>query len=200
MSAEAADRADLLASFRSGRTNLDSRLRERSLTKQWPAREYPELHQSRGGVKCKSQKLLETQTFVISSPSSASSLRRLLQPKSLTIISQSETDKPNVEVSWQVTGVRHDAFAKAHPLQVSVDKPDGARLLSPSRAVRGFGREERHLGAPHGKDEEHESARIPVAAFKQAITISLDLPEVARVVGKSRNFRLRCFGISYRSG
>ena len=34
-----------------------------------------------------------------------------------------KTDKPNVEVSWQVTGVRHDAFALAHPLQVEQDKP-----------------------------------------------------------------------------
>jgi hypothetical protein len=34
-----------------------------------------------------------------------------------------QTDKPNVKVSWQVTGVRHDAYAKAHPLQVEVEKP-----------------------------------------------------------------------------
>jgi trimeric autotransporter adhesin len=33
-----------------------------------------------------------------------------------------KTDKPNVEVSWQVTGVRHDAFAKAHPLVVEREK------------------------------------------------------------------------------
>jgi len=32
------------------------------------------------------------------------------------------TDKPNVEVSWQVTGVRQDAFAKANPLQVEEEK------------------------------------------------------------------------------
>jgi hypothetical protein len=30
---------------------------------------------------------------------------------------------PGMKVSWQVTGVRHDAFAKAHPLVVEVDKP-----------------------------------------------------------------------------
>ncbi len=30
--------------------------------------------------------------------------------------------QPGMKVSWQVTGVRHDAYAKAHPLQVSVDK------------------------------------------------------------------------------
>jgi hypothetical protein len=33
-----------------------------------------------------------------------------------------KTDKPNVEVSWQVTGIRQDAFAKAHPLQVEEEK------------------------------------------------------------------------------
>jgi hypothetical protein len=27
------------------------------------------------------------------------------------------------KVSWQVTGVRHDAYAKAHPLQVEEEKP-----------------------------------------------------------------------------
>jgi hypothetical protein len=35
-----------------------------------------------------------------------------------------KTDKAKVKVSWQVTGVRHDAYAKAHPLQVEVDKPE----------------------------------------------------------------------------
>jgi hypothetical protein len=34
-----------------------------------------------------------------------------------------KSDKPGVKVSWQVTGVRNDAYAKAHPLQVEVDKP-----------------------------------------------------------------------------
>jgi hypothetical protein len=32
------------------------------------------------------------------------------------------TDKPNVKVSWQITGVRHDAYAKAHPLIVEQQK------------------------------------------------------------------------------
>jgi hypothetical protein len=34
-----------------------------------------------------------------------------------------KTDKPNVEVSWQVTGVRQDDWAKANPLQAEVEKP-----------------------------------------------------------------------------
>jgi hypothetical protein len=36
-----------------------------------------------------------------------------------------KTDKPNVEVSWQVTGVRQDAYAQAHPVIVEQDKPAG---------------------------------------------------------------------------
>jgi hypothetical protein len=38
-----------------------------------------------------------------------------------------KTDKPNVEVSWQVTGIRQDAYAKAHPLVVEEDKPVAER-------------------------------------------------------------------------
>jgi hypothetical protein len=38
-----------------------------------------------------------------------------------------KTDKPNVEVSWQVTGIRHDAFAEAHRIPVEQAKPDKER-------------------------------------------------------------------------
>ncbi|HEX8814648.1 MAG TPA: hypothetical protein VF753_04030 [Terriglobales bacterium] len=37
---------------------------------------------------------------------------------------QIRTNAPNVEVSWQVTGVRQDAYAKAHPMQVEYEKPE----------------------------------------------------------------------------
>ncbi len=37
------------------------------------------------------------------------------------------TDKPGVEVSWQVTGVRKDPVAELHRIQVEVDKPEGER-------------------------------------------------------------------------
>jgi hypothetical protein len=56
-----------------------------------------------------------------------------------------QTDKPNVKVSWQVTGIRHDAYAKAHPVQVEVDKPasERGRYLTPDAfgqpASRGIG-------------------------------------------------------------
>jgi hypothetical protein len=36
-----------------------------------------------------------------------------------------QTDKPNVKVSWQVTGVRQDAYAKSHPLVVEQPKEAG---------------------------------------------------------------------------
>jgi hypothetical protein len=38
-----------------------------------------------------------------------------------------KTDKPNVEVSWQVTGIRKDAFANAHRIQVEVEKAPADR-------------------------------------------------------------------------
>jgi hypothetical protein len=40
-----------------------------------------------------------------------------------------KTDQPNVKVSWQVTGIRHDALAKAHPLTVEEEKPESQRGL-----------------------------------------------------------------------
>jgi len=38
-----------------------------------------------------------------------------------------KTDRPFVKVSWQVTGVRKDAYARAHPLEVEPEKPEGER-------------------------------------------------------------------------
>jgi len=34
-----------------------------------------------------------------------------------------------MEVSWQVTGVRHDSWANAHRVQVEVEKPAGDKGL-----------------------------------------------------------------------
>jgi trimeric autotransporter adhesin len=34
-----------------------------------------------------------------------------------------QTDKPNVKVSWMVTGVRHDAWANAHRIPTEEEKP-----------------------------------------------------------------------------
>jgi hypothetical protein len=38
-----------------------------------------------------------------------------------------KTDKPNVRVSWQVTGIRQDAWANAHRTEADLEKPDGHR-------------------------------------------------------------------------
>lgn len=38
-----------------------------------------------------------------------------------------KTDKPNVEVSWQLTGVRHDAWADAHRIPVEQLKAERER-------------------------------------------------------------------------
>ena len=37
------------------------------------------------------------------------------------------TDKPKVEVSWQVTGIRQDAYANAHRIPVEQDKSEKER-------------------------------------------------------------------------
>jgi hypothetical protein len=38
-----------------------------------------------------------------------------------------ETDRPGVQVSWQVTGIRKDPWAVEHPIPVEEDKPEGER-------------------------------------------------------------------------
>jgi trimeric autotransporter adhesin len=60
------------------------------------------------------------------------------------------TNAPNVEVSWQVTGVRQDRFAKAHPLVVEQEKEAN---------VRGFYIHPDLYGAP--AEKQIEWARHP---------------------------------------
>jgi hypothetical protein len=38
-----------------------------------------------------------------------------------------KTDRPNVRVSWQITGIRHDAWANAHRIEVEVEKSESER-------------------------------------------------------------------------
>jgi hypothetical protein len=44
-----------------------------------------------------------------------------------------QTEHPNVEVSWQVTGIRQDAYAEAHPIAVEEEKKlaERGRFLHP---------------------------------------------------------------------
>ena len=40
---------------------------------------------------------------------------------------------PGGEVSWQVTGIRDDAYARTHRIQVEEEKPAGERGAPPAR-------------------------------------------------------------------
>jgi hypothetical protein len=62
-----------------------------------------------------------------------------------------KTDKPNVEVSWLVTGIRRDAFAMNNEFQVQSPKPphEVGKYYHPSA----FG-----VSREHGVDYEHEKA------------------------------------------
>ena len=53
-----------------------------------------------------------------------------------------KTDKPNIEVSWQITGIRHDAWANAHRIPLEEDKPANER---------GFYKHPELYGAPEEK-------------------------------------------------
>jgi len=53
-----------------------------------------------------------------------------------------KTDKPNVKVSWQVTGIRQDAWANAHRIPVEQEKP---------QLERGFYLHPELFGAPEEK-------------------------------------------------
>ena len=69
-----------------------------------------------------------------------------------------KTDKPNVKVSWQVTGIRQDAYAAAHPLQVEEDKPAAEQglYLHPKEwnqpEARGIGYARSHALKAHSRN------------------------------------------------
>ena len=65
-----------------------------------------------------------------------------------------QTDRPNVKVSWQVTGVRHDVYSRANPIQVVVPKPkaEQGKYLHPELYGRPTSDEvhsQKPLGLPH---------------------------------------------------
>ena len=70
-----------------------------------------------------------------------------------------KTDHPNVKVSWQVTGVRHDAFALAHPLQVEQDKPEGEQGLYQNPEAFGLTAER---GIGYARRQSHARPAAPV--------------------------------------
>ena len=59
------------------------------------------------------------------------------------------TDKPNVEVCWQVTGIRKDLYALASPMQVEVEKSPQERGLYQNPELFGYGMEKSIDGKQH---------------------------------------------------
>ena len=68
------------------------------------------------------------------------------------------TDIPNVEVSWQVTGVRKDAYAEAHRIKVEPDKPIAEKGLYLHPVELGLS-ETKQLHYEMHKNEELERER-----------------------------------------
>jgi len=75
-----------------------------------------------------------------------------------------QTNQPNVKVSWQVTGVRHDAVAKKYPVVVEELKPEGqkGKYLEPEA----FGMPaEMGANRPDAVSKE-QAAAVPAHDFK----------------------------------
>jgi len=77
------------------------------------------------------------------------------------------TNAPNVEVSWQVTGVRQDAYAKAHPLVVEEKKPE---------KERGFYLHPELYGAPEEQGVLWATAPAAMKQWKAARTNPPQIP------------------------
>jgi hypothetical protein len=60
-----------------------------------------------------------------------------------------KTDKPNVKVSWQVTGIRQDAWANAHRIPVEELKPEADRGLYLTPELFGASKEKSIARAHH---------------------------------------------------
>ena len=75
------------------------------------------------------------------------------------------SDKPNVKVSWQVTGVRKDPYALAHPVEVQKAKP--AELRGKYLHPKEYGVSE-ELGVNHTTYQEMEARREAQAKEREA--------------------------------
>jgi hypothetical protein len=74
------------------------------------------------------------------------------------------TSLPSVEVSWQVTAVRQDAYAKAHPLVVEQQKPLAKRGYYLTPEAFGQPRERQEAWAMYGKSMQQALAKRDAAA------------------------------------
>jgi trimeric autotransporter adhesin len=67
-----------------------------------------------------------------------------------------KTNRPKVKVSWQVTGIRHDAYANAHRIPVTEDKPTAEQGTYLHPDVFGHGE-----GSQSGASARPASAGLP---------------------------------------
>jgi hypothetical protein len=74
--------------------------------------------------------------------------------------------QPHSKVSWQITGVRRDAFAKAHPLQVEVEKPERERGLYIHPELYGAPREKQVAWSHHRQPRPQNPAPHPALPLK----------------------------------
>ena len=71
------------------------------------------------------------------------------------------TNKPRVEVSWQVTGVRQDAYAEAHRIKVEEEKTGAERVAYLHPEV---------FGQPQEKGIGHARRREPGTTLREKPT------------------------------
>jgi hypothetical protein len=72
-----------------------------------------------------------------------------------------KTDKPNVKVSWQVTGIRKDPYAQAHSIQTEVEKPaeEKGKYLHPELYGQPESRSINHEPQPALQPEPSQKAK-----------------------------------------
>ena len=91
-----------------------------------------------------------------------------------------QTDKPNVEVSWQVTGIRQDAFANANRIPVEVEKApaDRGRYLYPEAIGAPATARIGYEAPPPGSEQivHHERPNLLRGNSSPARTITLPAP------------------------
>ena len=82
------------------------------------------------------------------------------------------TDQPNVKVSWQVTGIRQDASARAFPNSVEEEKPETERGLFLHPEHYGYPRE-RGIDLTRRPDRVHDprAQRPRLVPFHSAASI-----------------------------
>jgi hypothetical protein len=70
-----------------------------------------------------------------------------------------KTDKPNVKVSWQVTGIRQDPYANAHRVLVEEDKPanEQGKYLHPAELGQP---ESLGIGYDKGQQEQQKTQKV----------------------------------------